>query len=97
MKSQNLKSEKGSKGSMQLQQSAGSLYAVCRGRHHKRYSVIAITLCYVFALLHNALYLWRIVIAFDSYCFRLLAGVIASDSYCSELAGQRHRFTSLSL
>jgi hypothetical protein len=60
-------------------------------------SVIAITLRYVFALLHNALYLWRIVIAFDSNRFRLLAGVIASDSYRSELAGQHYRFTSLSL
>jgi hypothetical protein len=30
-------------------------------------SVIAITLRYVFALLHNALYLWRIVIASDSF------------------------------
>ena len=51
-----------------------------RGRHQKRYSVIAITLRYVFALSHtgNALYLWRIVIAFDSYRFRLFAGVIAS-------------------
>jgi hypothetical protein len=68
-----------------------------RRSHPKRYSVIAITLRYVFALLHNALYLWRIVIAFDSYRFRLFAGVIASDSYCSELAGQRYRFTSLSL
>jgi hypothetical protein len=41
-------------------------------------SVIAITLRYIFALLHNVLYLWRIVIAFDSNRFRLLAGVIAS-------------------
>jgi hypothetical protein len=59
--------------------------------------VIAITLRYVFALLHNALYLWRIVIASDSYHFRLFAGVIAYDSYCSELevsviASLRHRF-----
>ncbi len=59
-------------------------------------SIIAITLNYVFALLHNALYLWRIVIASDSYCFRLFGGVIAYNSYCSELAGQRYRFTSLS-
>jgi hypothetical protein len=60
-------------------------------------SVIAITLRYVFALLHNALYLWRIVIASDSYRFSLFVGVIASDSYCSELAGQCSCFTSLSL
>jgi hypothetical protein len=59
--------------------------------------VIAIMVRCVFALLHNALYLWRIVIAFDSYCLRLFAGVIASDSYHSELAGQCYRFTLLSL
>jgi hypothetical protein len=52
---------------------------------------------YVFALLHNALYLWRIVIASDTYRFRVFVGIIASNSYCSELAGQRYRFTSLSL
>jgi hypothetical protein len=40
-------------------------------------SVIAITLRYAFALLHNALYLWTIVIASDSYRFRLFVGVIA--------------------
>ncbi len=40
-------------------------------------SVIAITLRYVFELLHNASYLWRIVIASDSYRFRLFVGVIA--------------------
>ncbi len=68
-----------------------------RGQHHKHCSVIAITLRYVFALLYNALYLLRIVIAFDSYGFRLFAGVIASDSYRSELGGQRYCFTSLSL
>jgi hypothetical protein len=60
-------------------------------------SVIAITLRYIFALLHNALHLWRIIIDSDSYRFRLFAGVIASDSYCSELAVQRYHFTSLSL
>ena len=64
--------------------------------HYKRYSVITITLHYVFALLHNALYLCRIVIASDSYRFRLFAGIIAYDSYRSELAGQHYRFTSLS-
>jgi hypothetical protein len=60
-------------------------------------SVIAITLHYIFALLHNALNLWRIVTASDSSHLRLFAGVIAFDSYCSELVGQRYRFTSLSL
>ncbi len=68
-----------------------------RGRHHKCHSIIAIMLCYVFALMHNVLYLWRIVIASDSYRFKLFAGVIPSDSYCSELAGQRYHFTLLSL
>jgi hypothetical protein len=67
-----------------------------RGQHYKCNSVIAITLRYVFALLHNALYLWRIVIAFDSYRFRLLADFIAYDSYRSELAGQHYCFTLLS-
>jgi hypothetical protein len=68
-----------------------------RGRQHKRYSVTAITLLYVFALLHTALYLWRIVIDFNSYRFRLFVGVNSSDSYCSVLAGQRYRFTLLLL
>jgi hypothetical protein len=61
-----------------------------RGRHHKRYGDKVITLRYVFALLHNALYLWRIFIASVSYRFRLFADVIASDSYRSGLAGQRY-------
>jgi hypothetical protein len=56
---------------------------------------MAITLLYVFVLLHNALYLWRIVIASNSYRLSLFAGVIAYNSYRSELAGQRYRFTSL--
>jgi hypothetical protein len=50
-------------------------------------------LCYVFALLHNALYPWRIVIASDSYRFRLFAGDIAYDSYHSGLAGQQIPWT----
>jgi hypothetical protein len=44
-------------------------------------------------LLNNSLFLWRIVIAFDSYHFRVFTGIIASDSYRSELAGQRYCFT----
>jgi hypothetical protein len=55
-----------------------SMLGSSRGRHRKRYSLIAIMLCYVFALLHNALYLWRIVIASDSYRFRLFVGIIPS-------------------
>jgi hypothetical protein len=50
-----------------------------------------------FASLHNALNLLRIVIASNSYRFRLFAGIMASDSYSSELAGQRYRYTSLLL
>jgi hypothetical protein len=50
---------------------------------------------YVFVLLHNALYLLRIVIASNSYCFRLSRGVIAYDSYCSELAGQRYHLSNI--
>jgi hypothetical protein len=45
------------------------------GRHHKRKSVIVMLLHYVFALFYNALYLWRIVVAFESYHFRLLAAL----------------------
>ncbi len=69
---------------------------IIRGRHYKRYSVIAIMLRYVFAFLHNALYLLRIVITSDSYRFGPFSGVIAYDSYLSELTGQRYRFTLLS-
>jgi hypothetical protein len=68
---------------------------IARGWHCKRYSVIAITLRYVFAFLHNALYLWRKVITSDSYRLILFVGIIAYDSYRSELAGQRYRFTLL--
>ncbi len=60
-------------------------------------SIIAIMLRYVFALLHNVLYLWRIAIASDSYRFRLFTGVIASVIYSSELAGQHYHFTLLLL
>jgi hypothetical protein len=35
-------------------------------RQHERYNVIAITLCYIFALSYNILTLWRKAIAFDS-------------------------------
>ncbi len=54
-------------------------------------------LCYVFALMHNALYLWRIVITSNSYRFRLFAGVITSDSCRSEATGQHYCFTLLLL
>jgi hypothetical protein len=62
---------------------------MARGRHQKRYSVISITLRYVFALSHNASKLRRKVIA--SYIYRsgliysyrsgLLGIVIAAYSY----------------
>ncbi len=68
---------------------------ITRGWHYKLYSVIAIMLRYVSTFLHNDLYLWRIVIASDSYHFRLFADVITYDSSHSELAGQHYRFTLL--
>ncbi len=45
------------------------------------------TPCYIFALSHNALTLWRKVIAFYIYRSRLLEIVTASDSYRSVLIG----------
>jgi hypothetical protein len=56
-----------------------------RGWHQKHYSVIAITLCFVFALSHNASTLRRKVIAFYSYRSGLIEIVIASYSYPSGL------------
>jgi hypothetical protein len=64
----------------------------------KRYSVTAITVCYILALLHNALGLSRKVVASKSYRFGLkgsfiatysyrfgnMLAVIDSDSYCSD-------------
>jgi hypothetical protein len=52
----------------------------------QRYS-IAITLCYIFVLSHNASTLWRKVIASFSYRFGLIEIVIASYSYRSSLKG----------
>jgi hypothetical protein len=63
-----------------------------RGRHLKRYSVIAITLRYVFALSYNVLTLWRNVIAYISYRSEHVGAVIASYSYRSKLIDQRYRF-----
>jgi len=57
-----------------------------RGWHHKCYSVIAITLHYVFAFLHNALYLWRIVIALDFSWALSLPKVIALRLQVSAIA-----------
>ncbi len=56
-------------------------YACCMhvviGRHQKRYSIIAITLHYDFALSHNAFILFKIVIASYSYRFDVI-----DKSYC---------------
>ncbi len=46
-------------------------YFQSRGRHFKRYNVIAITLGYILSLSHNALTLCTNVIASISYCSRL--------------------------
>ncbi len=56
-----------------------------RGRHQKRYSVIAITLRYDFALSHNASTLSRKVIASFSYRSGFREIVIAYYSYRSSL------------
>jgi hypothetical protein len=58
-----------------------------RGRHQKRYSGIAITVCYFFALSHNASTLRSKVIASYSYRSGLIEIVIAFYSYCSGLIG----------
>jgi hypothetical protein len=60
-------------------------WPIIRGRHQKRYSVVAITLPYVFAFSHNASTLRIKVIAFYSYRSVLMDIVIASYSYCSGL------------
>jgi hypothetical protein len=63
-----------------------------RGRHLKRYSVIAITLNYVFALSYNVLTLWRNVVASISYRSEHIGADITYDSYCSKLIDQRYHF-----
>jgi hypothetical protein len=61
--------------------------SICRGRHQKSYSDIAITLRYVLEISHNASTLWRKVVVFDSYHSRHMKIVIASYSYHSGLIG----------
>jgi hypothetical protein len=61
------------------------MIAVVRGRHQKRYSVLAITLRYVFELLHNASTLRRQVIASYSYRSGLIEIIIASYRYPFDL------------
>ncbi len=63
-----------------------------RGRHLKCYSVIAITLRYVFALSYNVLTLWRNLIASISYRSEHIGAVFASYSYRSKLIDQRYCF-----
>jgi hypothetical protein len=58
-----------------------------KGRKHECYSVIAITLRYMFASSHNASTLWRRVIAFYSYHSRLIEIVIVFYSYHSWIIG----------
>jgi hypothetical protein len=69
-----------------------SISHMCRGWHVKCYNVIAITLCYVFALSYNALTLWRNVIDSISYRSEHIGAVIASYSYRSNLIDKRYRF-----
>jgi hypothetical protein len=47
---------------------------------------------YIFALLNNALTLWRNIIASISYRSEHVEAVIASYSYRSKLIDQRYRF-----
>jgi hypothetical protein len=56
-----------------------------RGRQLKRYSVIAITPSYVFALSYNAITLWRKVIASLSYRSEHIGVIIAYNSYRCKL------------
>jgi hypothetical protein len=72
---------------------------VGRGQHLKRYSVIPITLRYVFELSQNALTLLRSGVAsiFFIALSILFGAVIASYSYCSKPIGQRYCFYLLSL
>ncbi len=70
---------------------ANSYYPVKSYAEVGTLSVIAITLCYIFALLYNVLTLLSllIVIALSTYA----GAVIASDSCRSKLIDQRYRFS----
>jgi hypothetical protein len=57
------------------------------GRQQNRYSVIAITLYYVYDILHNASILRRKVIASFRYRSGLIEIVVASNGYQSNLIG----------
>jgi hypothetical protein len=71
------------------------MFSVVRGRRHKRYNFIVITLHYVFVLLHNALYLWIIVIALDFSRALLFLIVPALSLQVSVVASLRYRFEQL--
>ncbi len=73
-----------------------SLYIFCRGRHLKRYSVVAITLRYDFALAHNPFLLSRTVIAFNGYHSVHIEPVIAFYSYQNDVIDKRYSIYSLS-
>ncbi len=63
-----------------------------RGRHLKRYRVVAITQRYVFALSYDVLTLWRNVVASISYRSEHIGALIAYDSCRSKIIDQRYRF-----
>ncbi len=58
------------------------MYGELRVQHQMHFSIIVITLCYVFALSLDALTLRRKVITYYSYLSRLIEIAIASYSYC---------------
>jgi hypothetical protein len=71
--------------------------SAARGRHLKRYSVIAITLRYDFAISHNTFLLSRTVIAFNSYRSVHIGPVIVSYSYRSDVIDKHYCNFLLSL
>jgi hypothetical protein len=50
----------------------------------KCYSVTAVTLCYILTLSHNAIGLWRNIIASKSYHFGHKGAVISTYGYLSD-------------
>jgi hypothetical protein len=59
--------------------------AIIRGEDYtiaKSYSITEIMLHYISALLHNALGLWKKVVASESYCSGHNEAIIATCSYC---------------
>jgi hypothetical protein len=68
-----------------------------RGWHHRRYSCVALTLRYDFALSRNAFILYRIEIDSNSHRPEHKGFIIASYSYRSNVKGQHYRIYSLLL